>query len=196
MKRAFLARGRDYLAQQKLEFLKTFIGTELEQAAITYAIQDSWILPIEPLDAVTPDKLFPSADLHNTARRVDDNVISDAEGSRVIRDAVRKDQARHVEKVREIAAKMGDKLTHAKPPIPNPDANETTLTGIPQALSKNVMSFYGFRIDGKDVYVPKDAAIMFGECVDQKKEVTITCSKPQWFAVTAARIDNSDYLTI
>lgn len=178
MKKAFLQRGMDYLAAQKLEFLKQVVGTEIEQAAITYAIDQSWILPIEPLDAVHVDKLFPSADLYNVARRIDHDVTSDAEGSRIIRDAVRKDAAAHLAGIKAIAAKMGEKLTHAKPPQGDGDV---TITGIPQPMTKNTTAIYGFRIDGKDVYMDMEMASAMSEYVDKKQPVTIKAQKAGWW---------------
>ncbi len=178
MKKAFLQRGMDFMAQQKLDFLRQLEGTELEQAAITYGIEQSWILPIEPLSAVQPDRLFPSANLHEVCRRVDHDILAESEGSKQVAKAVKKDAETHLKAIKELAAKMGEKLTHAKPPQGDDMA---TLTGIPSPMTKNTMAIYGFRIDGKDVYMDMEMASAMTEYVDKKQPVTIKAQKAGWW---------------
>lgn len=181
MSKAFLKRGQDYLDQKKAEFLKQIIGTDLEQHAITYGIEKSWILPLETLDAVRADCLFPTADLFNAGRKVSHDVMTEADASRMIAKAVAQDSDMHMQAIRSLAQKAAQKAS-----LPNPPEGdgEVTLTGIPEAQTENTCRLYGFRINGRDVYMFQDDAPHAGSCMDKKLPITVTAKRSQWWVVT------------
>lgn len=181
----FRERANEYLAQQKLEFLRQVIGTELEQAAITYGIESSWVLPMETLDAVRPEKLWQTVDMHNICRRIDNDILTEDNGSREVRNAIKAEWFKHMTAIKSIASKMGDKLTHSRPP----EGDVQTVTGVPVAMSKNTSPIYGFRIDGRDVYADTEMAQALAAAVDARQPVTVAVSPARWWMITEVNKD-------
>lgn len=181
MSKAFLKRGQDYLDQKKAEFLKQVVGTNLEQHAVTYGIEKSWILPLETLDAVRPECLFPSADLFNAVRKVSHDVMTETDASRMIAKAVAQDMEANLKAIRDLAERMEHKMSISTPPEGDGDI---VITGIPEAQAQDVCRLYGFKIDGRNVYLFQDDASYAGSCMDNKLPITVTAKRSQWWVVT------------
>jgi hypothetical protein len=183
MPKTFFDRGREYLEKQKLMWLQSVIGTELEPCAIQVAQENNWIMPGEGLECATVDAMFRGHNLSEISTLVKTEEIDEREGSKRVAANV----ALSLNSIRTLlnskTAKEGVKVTHSKPPSATPTSDAVTITGIPECRGKNTVVLYGFVVDGKDVFAFKDDALSMMAAVDGKKPVTLTCHQSRWWCV-------------
>ena len=195
MSKSFYDRGMAYLEAQKLEFLKDYVGTELEADATRLAQELNWILPNETLMDTPAIKLFEPCDFFGISNDVKNDSLTEKQGTQRVAAEVRKIRQNLKARIAEIGKSHGNKMTHSKPPQqPYQDA-PVALTGIPECMGKNTVVLYGFRINGRDVFAFKKDAERLLKAVDGRHPVTAQCYQSRWWCV-AEEIEAADTVII
>lgn len=184
MPKSWGERAETWLVKRRLDYLRTVIGTEIEEDLVAVAQGLGWLKEGQSTWDITAEKLFPNVDLRELERQVRDRELGEKEASKIA-DARAADDVANIRKlVFEHCGKTKHRVGVATPPkvIPNPDAI-VTLTGIPKARPQNNIILYGFNIGGKDVYAFVDDAAWLGQAIDENKEVNIECQQAKWWCL-------------